>query len=160
MWTSEYREGEISSPWRRWCSYWVSQILFVLSNLKFLLSVGQFILSLWFGSRRRLKQSTSRKTSPPRNNRTLSQYSCAVSSPTSFIGRGRNDCSYHQQQFTFRMMPLSPFLHIKIFFKWLNFFPLFTLFLIAWQWFKLVWQVTWLKLEEGQSPFKIRIWWE
>lgn len=122
MWTLEYREGEISSPWRRWCFYWVSQILFVLSNLKFLLSVGQFILSLWFGSRRRLKQSTSRKTSPPRNNRTLSQYSCAVSSPTSFIGHGRNDCSYHQQQFTFRMMPLSPFLHIKIFFKWLNFF--------------------------------------
>lgn len=152
MWTSVYKEGEINPPWRRWCFYWVSQILFILSNLTFPLSVGQFILYLWFGSRRRFRQSTSRK--PPKNNSTLPQYSCAVSSPTSSTGYGQNDCSCNQQQFTFWMVPLSPSLHIKIFFKWLNFFSLFILFLVAWRWFKLMWHVTCLKLE-ARTPLKL-----
>lgn len=156
MWTSVYKEGEINPPWRRWCFYWVSQILFILSNLTFPLSVGQFILYLWFGSRRRFRQSTSRK--PPKNNSTLPQYSCAVSSPTSSTGYGQNDCSCNQQQFTFWMVPLSPSLHIKIFFKWLNFFSLFILFLVAWRWFKLMCTCNMSQIR-GQDPFKIRTWW-
>lgn len=65
MWIQEYRGGETNSPWRGWYFYWVPMIDLVLPNHKSPFSVGQFILSLWFGARRRRsRQITSRKTSP------------------------------------------------------------------------------------------------